>query len=68
MNQPVHTDERVDHFIHTLPACQREACQRIRNPIHETEPKIEETIKRSTRPYFVLQGNVYVLFRQPKII
>lgn len=58
MSDFIHTDERVDRFIHALPGWQKELCLRVRQLIHEAEPDIEETIKRGDRPYFVLQGNV----------
>lgn len=58
MSDFIHTDERVDSFIHALPGWQKEICLRVRTLIHEAEPEIEETIKRGDRPYFVLQGNV----------
>jgi hypothetical protein len=51
-------DPRVDQFISSLPAWQKELCAKVRKLIHEAEPEIEETIKRGERPYFVLQGNV----------
>lgn len=58
MSDFIHTDERVDSFIHALPDWQKEICLRVRKLIHEAEPEIEETMKRGDRPYFVLQGNV----------
>jgi len=51
-------DQRVDDFMNALPGWQKELCQRVRELFHEAEPKIEETIKRGDRPYFVLQGNI----------
>jgi hypothetical protein len=30
--------------------------------VHAADPEVSETIKRSTQPYFVLQGNVCALF------
>jgi hypothetical protein len=29
--------------------------------VHAADPEVEETIKRSTQPYFVLEGNVCAL-------
>lgn len=54
-------DTRVDDYIHALPSWQQDVCQRVRQLIHEAEPAITETIKFSTRPYFVLDGNVCAL-------
>jgi hypothetical protein len=33
----------------------------VRDLVHEADPEIQETIKRSVQPYFVLQGNVIAL-------
>ena len=51
-------DPRVDDYIARLPEWQQVICRRIRGLIHEADPDIEETIKRSVQPYFVLSGNV----------
>ena len=51
-------DPRVDDYINALPAWQQELCNRLRRLIHAVDPEIEETIKRTRQPYFVLQGNV----------
>jgi hypothetical protein len=51
-------DPRVDAYIDAAPGWQREVMQRVRDLLHEADPDIEETIKRSVQPYFVLQGNV----------
>lgn len=56
-----HHDSRVDDYIDPLPAWQREICTRLRALIHAADPEIEETIKRTRQPYFVLQGNVCAL-------
>ena len=55
------SDPRVDAYIGTLPAWQQQVCRDVRALIHEADPEIEETIKRTDRPYFVLQGNVAAL-------
>src|SRR5437870_3050191 len=52
------SDSRVDAYLQSLPAWQRDRLQHVRNLIHEADPEIAETIKRSKYPYFVLQGNV----------
>ena len=54
-------DPRVDAYIDRLPAWQRSICHRVRELIHEADPEIEETIKRTVQPYFVLDGNVAAL-------
>jgi hypothetical protein len=61
MGEWVMTDTRIDTFINTLPGWQKALCAKVRALIHEAEPSIEETIKRSDRPYFVLGGNVCAL-------
>jgi hypothetical protein len=33
----------------------------VRDLVHAADPEVEETIKRTTRPYFVLQGNICAL-------
>lgn len=55
------TEPRVDAYIDGLVPWQRELAARVRALIHEAEPEIEETIKRTVQPYFVLQGNVAAL-------
>jgi hypothetical protein len=54
-------DPRVDAYIAALPEWQRRICRRVRDLVHEADPDIEETIKRTVQPYFVLQGNVCAL-------
>ena len=51
-------DSRVDDYLATLPGWQREAAQRVRLLLHEADPELSETIKRTRQPYFVLDGNV----------
>ena len=55
------TDPRVDAYIEKLPDWQREVCHELRDLIHAADPEIEETIKRTVQPYFVMQGNVCAL-------
>jgi hypothetical protein len=57
----VHTDSRVDDYIGQLPDWQQAICQQVRELVHAADPEVEETIKRSVRPYFVLQGNICAL-------
>jgi hypothetical protein len=51
----------VDAYIERLPEWQQQLCRRLRAVIHAAEPQIQETIKRSVQPYFVLDGNVCAL-------
>ena len=54
-------DPRVDAYLVAAPDWQREVMQRVRYLLHEADPELEETIKRTVQPYFVLQGNVIAL-------
>ena len=54
-------DPRVDDYIDSLPGWQQDICREVRALVHAADPDVEETIKRTTRPYFVLQGNVCAL-------
>ena len=54
-------DPRVDAYIDALPEWQQEICQEVRELVHEADPEVEETIKRTVQPYFVLQGNIAAL-------
>ncbi|QNE37194.1 DUF1801 domain-containing protein [Leifsonia shinshuensis] len=51
-------DSRVDAYLAPLPAWQQEVFGELRDILHAADPEIEETIKRSVQPYFVLDGNV----------
>ena len=51
-------DPRVDAYIDALPAWQAAILRDVRDLIHEADDEIEETIKRTVQPYFVLDGNV----------
>jgi hypothetical protein len=51
-------DERVDDYLDAAPDWQRDVMRHVRELLHEADPEIEETIKRTVQPYFVLQGNV----------
>src|SRR3954463_6112915 len=55
------TDPRVDAYIDALPDWQRAICRQIRDLVHAADPDVVETIKRTDRPYFVLDGNVCAL-------
>ncbi len=54
-------DPRIDAYIATLPAWQQAVCQQVRALVHAADPEVQETIKRTDRPYFVLQGNICAL-------
>jgi len=54
-------DPRVDSYIDALPDWQRDICRQVRDLVHAADPEVEETIKRTRQPYFVLQGNVCAL-------
>ncbi len=51
----------VDVYIERLPPWQRGVCTELRELIWEADPDIQETIKRTVQPYFVLDGNVCAL-------
>jgi hypothetical protein len=55
------TDERVDAYIDVLPGWQQAICRQVRELVHAADPEVSETIKRTRRPYFVLQGNICAL-------
>ncbi len=59
MSYPV--DPRVDAYIAALPAWQQKICREVRELVHAADPDVIETIKRTNRPYFVLQGNICAL-------
>jgi hypothetical protein len=54
-------DPRVDAYIDALPAWQQAICHEVRDLVHQADPEVEETIKRTVQPYFVLKGNVCAL-------
>ena len=54
-------DPRVDAYLDALPDWQREICSRVRDLVHSADPDVEETIKRTVQPYFVLDGNICAL-------
>jgi hypothetical protein len=57
----VRRDPRVDAFIAALPDWQQEICRQVRELVHAADPAVAETIKRTTQPYFVLDGNICAL-------
>ena len=52
---------RVDDYISRLPGWQEAICQQVHQLVHDADPEVEETIKRSVLPCFVLQGNICAL-------
>jgi hypothetical protein len=58
---PYQADPRVDAYITGLPEWQQAICQDVRELVHEADPEVEETIKRTVQPYFVLHGNIAAL-------
>jgi len=54
-------DPRVDAYIASLPDWQQSICRTVRTLVHAADPEVMETIKRTNRPYFVLQGNICAL-------
>jgi hypothetical protein len=58
MPRPYVKDPRVDAYLDALPAWQREIFSQVRDLVHSADPAVEETIKRSVQPYFVLDGNI----------
>jgi hypothetical protein len=62
----MHTEPRVDDYIDALPAWQQDICREVRRLVHAADPEVQETIKRTVQPYFVLQGNVCALLAAKK--
>ena len=55
------TDPRVDSYIAGLPGWQQAICREVRDLVHAADPEVAETIKRTSQPYFVLDGNICAL-------
>ncbi len=55
------TDPRVDAYIDRLPNWQQAICRAVRDLVHAADEEVTETIKRTDRPYFVLDGNICAL-------
>lgn len=58
---PARRDPRIDAYIDALPAWQRDVCRHVRELVHAADPDVQETIKRTVQPYFVLEGNICAL-------
>ena len=54
-------DPRVDDYIAKLPDWQQAICREVRDLVHAADDEVQETIKRTTQPYFVLDGNICAL-------
>jgi hypothetical protein len=54
-------DPRIDSYIDALPSWQQAICREVRELVHAADPEVTETIKRTDRPYFVLEGNIAAL-------
>jgi hypothetical protein len=54
-------DPRVDAYIDALPDWQQAICRQVRDLVHATDVDVIETIKRTDRPYFMLEGNICAL-------
>jgi hypothetical protein len=54
-------DPRIDAYIDRLPDWQQAICHEVRDLVHAADPEVVETIKRTDRPYFVLDGNICAL-------
>lgn len=50
-----------DKYFFSLPVWEQKVCKNLRTLINSLDPEITEVVKRSNRPYFVLQGNVCAL-------
>ena len=51
-------DPRIDRIIDALPAWQQAICREVRALVNAADDEVQETIKRTDRPYFVLAGNI----------
>jgi hypothetical protein len=54
-------EPRVDAYIDGLLDWQQGICHQVRDLVHSVDPEVDEVIKRSYLPYFVLQGNICAL-------
>jgi hypothetical protein len=58
---PYEIEPRVDAYIEALPDWQQAICRQVRQLVHDADPEVVETIKRTRQPYFVLDGNICAL-------
>jgi hypothetical protein len=59
-------DPRVDAYLAPLPDWQRKIFAHVRDLVHEADPEVEETIKRTVQPYFVIDGRNICAFLAAK--
>jgi hypothetical protein len=59
-------DPRVDAYLDPLPGWQREIFARVRDLVHEADPDVQETIKRTVQPYFTVDGRNVCAFLAAK--
>jgi hypothetical protein len=59
-------DPRVDAYLDPLPDWQREIFARVRDLVHEADPEVQETIKRTVQPYFTVVGRNVCAFLAAK--
>jgi hypothetical protein len=52
------TDPRVDACIDALPGWQQAICREVRQLVHAADSQVTETIMRTNRPCFVLEGYI----------
>jgi hypothetical protein len=58
---PYTANPRVDAYIDALPDWQQAICREVRELVHAADQDVIETVKRTNRPYFALQGNICAL-------
>ena len=51
----------MDDYLKSLPPWQQRICGHVRDTVHKADAAVQETIKRTTLPYFVLDGNICAL-------
>lgn len=54
-------DPRVDAYIDALPDWQQAICREVRELVHAVDPEVTEGIKRTSQPFFMLNGNICAL-------
>ena len=59
------TDPRVDDYIATLPDWQQAVARQVRALLHEADPEVQETIKRTRLPYFVAKDHLNIFLYDP---
>jgi len=56
-----HSNGNSTPRIDALPGWQQAICREVRDLMHAADPEVTEAIKRTNRPYFVLQGHICAL-------